>query len=94
MTKIVNVCIICDLDAWPGNRSNNFKFKNCLFEATNMVINSDKEKYVFSGYRITFDSAGSWSFDNDFARNVIIFGVDNSSLSHSDNRKNKRFNLW
>ena len=26
--------------------------------------------------------------DNDFARNVIIFGVDNSSLSHTDNHKN------
>ena len=35
-----------------------------------------------------FDSGGSWSFDNDFARNVIIFAVDNSSSSHSDNRKN------
>ena len=27
-------------------------------------------------------------FDNDFARNVIIFGVDDSSSSHSDNHKN------
>ena len=41
-----------------------------------------------SGYGITFDSAGSWSFDNDFARNDAIFGVDNSLSSHSDNRKN------
>ena len=51
----------------------------------NIVENSDKEKYVYGGYGITFDSAGSWSFDNDFARNVIIFGVNNSSSSHSDN---------
>ena len=35
-----------------------------------------------------FDSAGSWSFDNDIARNVTIFGVDNSSSSHANNRKN------
>ena len=27
-------------------------------------------------------------FCNDFARNVAIFGVDNSSSSHADNRKN------
>ena len=27
---------------------------------------------------------GSWSFGNDFARNVAIFGVDNSSSSHAD----------
>ena len=30
---------------------------------------------------------------NDFARNVIIFGVDNSSSSHSDNRKNNFLTL-
>ena len=33
-------------------------------------------------------NAGSWSFDNDFARNVIIFGVDNSLSSYADDRKN------
>ena len=43
---------------------------------------------MYSGYGIIFDCAGSWSFDNDFARNVIIFGVDNSSSSHADNCKN------
>ena len=62
-----------DLDAWPKNPTNNFKFKNCLFRATNIVKNSYKEKYVYSGYAITFDSAGSWSFGNDFAR-TLIFG--------------------
>ena len=42
--------------------------------------NCDKEKYVYSGYRITFDRSGSWSFDNDLARNVEIFGADNHHL--------------
>ena len=62
--------------------------KNCLFGATNVVRNSDKEKYVYSGYEITFDSRGSWIFDNEFARDVIIFGFDNSLSSNVDNRKN------
>ena len=44
--------------------------------------------YVYSEYGMTFDSAGPWSFDNDFARNVITFCDDNSSSSHSDNPKN------
>ena len=65
-----------------GNPTNNLQFKNGLFEATKRVKNSDKEKYVYSGYGIILDSTGSWTFDNDFARNVIIFGVDNSSLSN------------
>ena len=59
-----------------------------MFDATNIVKSSDKEKWVYSGYGIAFDVADSWNFDNDFARNVIIFGVDNSSSSHTDNRKN------
>ena len=71
MTKILNVYIVYDLDARPKNRTNNFKFKNCLFGATSIVRNSDKEKYVYSEYGIIFDSAGSWSFGNDFAKNVV-----------------------
>ena len=61
---------------------------NCLFGATNIVKTSDKETYVYSANRIAFVSACSWSFDYYFPRNVIILGVDNSSSSHSDNRKN------
>ena len=49
MTKTVNFYIVYDLDDWPGNPTNNFKFKNCLFGATSAVKNSDKEKYVCSG---------------------------------------------
>ena len=28
-----------------------------------------------------------WSFNDDFARDVIILGVDNSSSAHTDNLK-------
>ena len=80
--------ICSDLVAGPRNLTNNFKFKNCLFGATNVVENSDKEKYVYSGYGVTFDSGSSWSFDKDLAKNTIIFRVNNSSSSHSNNCKN------
>ena len=40
---------------------------------------------------MTFDNEDLWSFNNDTARNVITFGVDNSSSSHVDNRKNNFF---
>ena len=62
LTKIVSVYIVYVFDAWSRNSGNMFKFKNCLFGTTNMLKNSDREKYVYSGSRITFDSAGSWSF--------------------------------
>ena len=93
LSKIVNVYIFYDLDAWPRNLTNNFKFKNWLFEATNIVKNSDKNKYVCSGYGITFNSAGPWSFGNDFVRSVITFGANNSLWYHSDNHKSNCLTL-
>ena len=59
LTKIENVCIVFELDAQSRNPTDNFKFKNCFFGATNTVKNSDKEKYVYSSYGMSFDSAGS-----------------------------------
>ena len=44
-------------------------------------------EYVYSGYGITFNGKSEWSFDNDYARNVIILKVDNSSTSHTDSLK-------
>ena len=46
LTKILNVYIVYDLDAWQKNPTDNFKYKNCLFGEANIVKNSDKEKQV------------------------------------------------
>ena len=43
---------------------------------------------MYSGYGTAFGELSSGSFGNGIARNVIIFGVDISSLSHTDNWKN------
>ena len=43
---------------------------------------------MHSHYGITFDGAGSWSVNDGTAKNVIIFGADNSSSSPSDNHRN------
>ena len=45
----------------------------------NEAENSDKSKWIYRGYGIAFDGNGEWNFGNDFTRNVVIFGVDNSS---------------
>ena len=65
------------------------KFKNCLFEATNIVKASDNEKHVYSGYGIKFDSTGSWSFGNTVTRNSVVFCVDSGSPFLADYRKDK-----
>ena len=41
--------------------------------------------FTYSGYEIALDGLGSWSLGNNL---LIIFGVSNSSSSHTDNRKN------
>ena len=38
--------------------TNNFKFKNFLLELTSVVKSGDKEKYVYSGYEVTFEGGG------------------------------------
>ena len=62
--------------------------KYFLFGTTNIVKTSDKTKRVYSGCGTAFAGKGSWSSVNGIARNVLIFGVDNSSWSHSDNSTN------
>ena len=55
---------------------------------------------MYGGYGIVFNAAGKWGINNDLAKTVIIFDVDNSSSSHTDNQKTyclsfrSRSNLW
>ena len=87
-TKVVNAYIVYDLDTWLKIPLINFKFKKCFFGVTNIVKNSAKEKWMYISHGIAFDGAGSCSIRNGFTRNVVLFGVDNSSSSHTENSKN------
>ena len=46
--------------------------------------NTIKSKFTYNGRGIAFDGEVSWSFGN-----AVIFGGDNSSASHTNNKKNK-----
>ena len=60
-----------------------------MFGAVSLTKNADIDKYKYSGYGIGFDRKGEFSFGtNGFGRNCIIFGVDLSSSSHANNKKN------
>ena len=85
---IFNFYIVCELNNWPRNPTYNFPPKNCLFGRVKLVKNAVKSKVIYDGRPITFDGESSYSFGNDFDRNVVIFVVDNSSSSHTKNRKN------
>ena len=77
--------IVYCFHAWPGNPTNNFKFKNCLSRETIVGKHSKKENCMYSAFGITFDIAGSWSFDYDTAWNCVIFCADTNSSSHIGN---------
>ena len=50
---------------------------------------TDTSKYKYKGYGICFDEGGSFSIGNiNNGRNVLIFGVDESSVVHSNNKAN------
>ena len=51
--------MVYDLDNCSKLPLRNFILRNCLFGATNIVKNSDKSKYVYSGYGIAFDGKGN-----------------------------------
>ena len=51
--------------------------------------NAETLKYKYKGYGICFDKGGSFSEGSiNNGRNVLIFGVHESSLLHSNNKAN------
>ena len=84
---IVNVYIVSEI-------TDNFSvssyptLENCLFGAVKLTKNADIDKYGYSNYGIGFDRHGFFSHPSGgTGRNVIIFGVDMSSSTKTDNRK-------
>ena len=57
-----------------------------MFGAVKLTKNPDIDKYKYFGYGIGFDRKGKLPFANDFAQNVIIFGIDMSSSVHANNK--------
>ena len=61
--------------------------KNCLLGTVKLVRNTEKSKLSYNDWGIAFGGEGMWSFDNYFAKNIVIFRADSISLSDTDNRK-------
>ena len=84
----VNVYIVYELDA-SGSNDSDPTLKSCLYGAVTLTKNVDLEKYGYSGYGTGFDRRASFSFPGGgFGQNVFIFGVDMSTSTHIDNKKN------
>ena len=70
-----------------NNNSNYSTLKKCLFGAVSFTTNADINMYNYFGCGIGFDGHGSYSHPSGGNGKKIIFGVDVSSSTKSDNRK-------
>ena len=62
-----------------------FTLSDYLFGPVKLAKYANPDKYRYSGYG--FDALSDVSINGEFGKNLIIFGLDNSSLAHNDNRK-------
>ena len=74
---------------WPLNLDSKFVLLNSLFGTVKLTKNDDPDEYFYFGYVIEFDPRGTFSLPDEsgFGKNVIIFGVDDSSSVNVDHRK-------
>ena len=85
LKTVLNFYIVYEINLWPLNLDSQIVLLNCLFGA----IKLNKNAFNHSGYVIGFDKCRTFTFSDNCGsgKNVIIFGVDNSSSVHADNRK-------
>ena len=66
--------------------------QNALFGSIQITKNVDTSKYEYKGYGICFDEGDTFSKGNiTNYKNVLIFGVHESSLTHANNKANNIF---
>ena len=87
--SVLNIYIVYKLSSKSTSSRN--VLKNSLFgtiKVTKPNNPTDPEKYVFSGYGVSFDRTGQFTHSDGIqARNVIIFRVDLSASNHNTNKK-------
>ena len=85
--KTVNIYTVYETNLWDRGCDDYPVLENSLFGAVKLVKNADIDKYKYSGYDTGFDRHGSFSVASGFGKNVIIFGVNMSSLYTMITRK-------
>ena len=90
--NIINIYCVYKLDSISSSRDNTFTVQNALFGSMQITKNADTSKYKYKGYGICFEEGGMFSIGNiNNGRNVLIFGVHESSLVHTNNKANNIF---
>ena len=87
--NVINIYCVYQLDPISSTRNTDYTIQNALFGAMKIPKNTYSSKNNYKGYGICFDEGGTFSKGNiNNGRNVIIFGVHESSLVHANNKAN------
>ena len=85
----INIYCFYKLGPMSSSRDNTFTVQNALFGALQITKNADTTKYKYKEDGICFDEGGTFGIGNiNNRRNVLIFGVHETSLVHTDNKAN------
>ena len=87
--NVINIYCVYELRQVNIPLSIEFTILNVLFGAMEITKNANTSKYKYKGYGICFDKGSSFSEGSiNNGRNVLIFGVHESSFLHSNNKAN------
>ena len=90
--NVINIYCVYQIEPISSSRDDIFTVQNALFGAMQITKNADTSKYKYKGYGICFDEGGLFSIENiNDGRDVIIFGVHENSVLHSNNKANNMF---
>ena len=88
--NIVNIYIVYLTDPISNSRNTDYTVQKALFGGVKITKNAtDISKHKYEGYGICFDEGGTFSKGNiNNGRNVLLFGVHESSLVYANNKAN------
>ena len=87
--NVINIYVVYKLDPISSTRNTDYTIQNALFGAMEIIKNTDTSKCKYKGYGICFDEGGMFNIGNiNNSGNVIIFGVYENSVIHSNNKTN------
>ena len=91
--NIVNIYIVHLIDPISNSRNTDYTVQNALFGGVKITKSAtDTSKHKYEGYGLCFDEGGMFSMGNiKNGRNVLIFGVHENSVIHSNNKANNIF---
>ena len=91
--NIINIYILYLIGPICSSRNTDHTVQNALFGGVKITKNAtDTSKHKYEGYGICFDEDGMFSMGNiNNGRNVLIFGVHEKSVIHSNNKANNTF---